>query len=270
MSAAPETTIPVHEHKTTCERVNAIATWLVDGKLRPECVASAMREWQVSRRTAQVYVARAARRIVKATTFEDPLFAMKLSQVQRDRLHQDLQELLRRGECIPFPIWQMKLKTIQADLKLLDSRDRTAAKLLQAAASLPPPLREPLPPPLRGRAGVGGAAPRDDAPAVVTRAEPVRETLRDQAPSPPDAVAEPLPPPLRGRAGVGGCCTPRDGTAPSTEPAQPRELLRTDPSHPKVEEKTRPRPVPQPNRLAPELMDAARHALAIPCAATTN
>jgi hypothetical protein len=128
---------PLAERPTTSDRILRVAGWLVEGKVRPECVAMAMKEWQVSRRTAQVYVARAARRIGRMATDEDPLFAMKLGQIQRDLLYQELQNLLRGGEFIPFPHWQMKVKTIQATLKVLDSRDRTAARI---AALTPSPL----------------------------------------------------------------------------------------------------------------------------------
>lgn len=131
MSTASETPIPANEHELTRERVGAVAGWLVEGKLRPNCVVEAMEQWHVSRRMAQVYVARAAARIVKTTTFEDPRFALKLSQIQRDKLHLELQELLRGNGLIEHSNWQLRLKTIQADMKLLDSRDRTAAKLLQ-------------------------------------------------------------------------------------------------------------------------------------------
>lgn len=168
MSTAPETPIPLNEHEATRERVLAVAGWLMEGKLRPECVAAAISQWSVSRRTAQVYVARAAARIVRATTFADPLFALKLSQVQRDKLHQELQELLRQGDFIPVPQWQMKVKTIQADMKLLDSRDRTALKLLALEAQQA--KTDPRPQP--AKATRAEKTLRRDQPAAKTNPQP--------------------------------------------------------------------------------------------------
>jgi hypothetical protein len=136
---------PLAERPTTSERILRVASWLVEGKLRPECVALAMKEWQLSRRTAQIYVARAARRIGRMTTYEDPLFAMKLGQIQRDLLYQELQNLLRGGEYAPLPQWQMKIKAIQTTLKVLDSRDRTAARIAQMEAKTRPLTPNPSP-----------------------------------------------------------------------------------------------------------------------------
>jgi len=117
------------EHPETAERVAVAAGWLVDGLLRPACVALAMREWQVSRRTAQVYVARAARRIAQSAQHKDPLFNLKLSQVQRAKLLSQLSELLREPNFTDPQVWKLKLQTIQTALKALDSSDRAAAQI---------------------------------------------------------------------------------------------------------------------------------------------
>ena len=205
----------------------------------------------------------------KATTFEDPQFALKLSQVQRDRLHQELQELLRRGEFLPLPHWKMKIQTIQTDMKLLDSRDRTAARLLQTAAKPPSAPRK--------RAGAKMQAP--------TEAEASQSTLRDPAPNPPppmqDSVPPPLgaslpppsqaslPPPLRGRAGVGGLEAPDLPPATPPEAHQPQEVLRNDPPRPAPRRSRSPSPPARPNRLVPTLVDAVRLAMAQACAPPT-
>ena len=132
-TANPTTPSPAQpsERPTIRQRILAVCGWLADGKLRPECVRDAVQQWQVSRRTAQVYVQKAAARLARFNTYDDPLFALKLSQVQRDRLFQQLQHLMREGEFMPLPHVKMMLQAVQTTLKLLDSRDRTAVKLLQ-------------------------------------------------------------------------------------------------------------------------------------------
>lgn len=129
----PETTQTLERQKTR-ERILAVAAWLTQGLLRPQAVAGAMREWNVSRRSAQVYVQKAANRIAKMAEYDDPLFAMKLSQLQRDRLFQQLQNLqMDSVQMEPHEVRSI-LQTIQAQLKVLDSRDRTAAKIAQFEA----------------------------------------------------------------------------------------------------------------------------------------
>jgi hypothetical protein len=93
-----------------------------------------MGKWKVSRRTAQVYVQKAANRIARMTEYDDPLFALKLSQLQRDKLFQQLQNLqIDSVQMEPHEVRSL-LQTIQAQLKVLDSRDRTAAKIAQFEA----------------------------------------------------------------------------------------------------------------------------------------
>jgi hypothetical protein len=141
------------EHPETAERVAVAAGWLVDGLLRPACVALAMREWQVSRRTAQVYVARAARRIAQSAQHKDPLFSLKLSQVQRAKLLSQLSELLREPNFTDPQVWKLKLQTIQTALKALDSSDRAAAQINKS-----PQVSQPYP--LKAR------SPRQDCPSA--------------------------------------------------------------------------------------------------------
>jgi hypothetical protein len=156
MSAATNQTAEAKqakEREVTRERIERVASWLIGGAMRPEAVKEAMDQWHVSRRTGQVYVQKAARKIARMSEFEDPLFAMKLSQLQRDRLFQEVQALLRSSE-MPTPQYlRTVLQAVQAELKILDSRDRTAAKIAQLegkcvkAAAKPQAAEPPQPTP---------------------------------------------------------------------------------------------------------------------------
>lgn len=158
------------EHPETAERVAVVAGWLIDGLLRPACVAQAMREWQVSRRTAQVYVARAARRIAQAAQHKDPLFSLKLSQVQRAKLLNQLSELLREPNFTDPQVWKLKLQTIQTALKALDSSDRAAAQILKSPQ--PSQSHSPRPPVPRWECPPAGPQMLRPAQPPVQQAEP--------------------------------------------------------------------------------------------------
>jgi hypothetical protein len=219
-----------NEKEAARERVTAVAGWLVEGKLRPECVAAAMSEWQVSRRTAQVYVARAAARIAKATTFEDPLFALKFSQVQRDKVFQELQTLLRDGQLLELPHWKLKLQTLQATLRMLDSRDRTAARLLQLQRTEAPPpktlRRDPPPPP-------PPTPPRPDASlrasGITPPPTPAPKTLRPEPARPPAPQRPDLTPQELDRAAAAILRVPKQATeSVSILPKPPNEKPRQE------------------------------------------
>jgi hypothetical protein len=214
MSAAkskPAPASPQTEREVTRERIERVASWLIGGALRPEAVKEAMAQWHVSRRTGQVYVKKAAERIARMSEYKDPLFALKLSQVQRDRLFQEVQALLRSSE-MPTPQYlRTVLQAVQAELKILDSRDRTAAKIAQ----------------LEGRCGKRSAQPQAAEPAnlgaLTQPRAPVGAHAQPSAPTEPETLGALTQP----RSPVGAHAQP---SAP-VEKAQPVNRIRETMPH---------------------------------------
>lgn len=116
------------------QRLVTVASWLVKGMPRNRAVETAMQQWQVSRRTAQEYVQRAMAHLNEEAAQQDRNFFFQLSQLQREDLYEQLAMHLDRVQLDP----QASLRIIMAMARLLDSRERSVAKmqtLEQAAAT---------------------------------------------------------------------------------------------------------------------------------------
>lgn len=204
------------ERDTTRARILDVAAWLTSGLLRPEAVVAAMQQWQVSRRTAQVYVHKAANRIARMTEFDDPLFAMKLSQLQRDKLYQQLQTLQTESvQMEPHEVRSL-LQTIQTQLKLLDSRDRTAAKIAQLEAKFGRPevrqrsAQKACMEEQTAATPVPATGPSQEGqPARTARPEVMRAAAQVTQESPPVAVSKP-----KGHKKMQSAATTRRSPAP--------------------------------------------------------
>lgn len=109
-------------------RLLSISTWLLEGQPRTEVVATAQALWGISRRTAQLYVQQAQRRLAREAIEEDRLFYLRLSQLQRDKVLNLVFRYLQQGLFDP-KVLRALTGLVTAVQKLLDSRDQTAAEV---------------------------------------------------------------------------------------------------------------------------------------------
>ncbi len=132
------------------ERLLCVSEWLLDGQPQHEMVALAMARWSIERRTAQVYLQKARRRLAAQAAREDRMFYLRLSQMQRDRL---MRLVFRHMEIIEHHTPQ-KLRAltglVAATCRLLDSRDQTATAIHRMNGFEERPAR-PGPTPRRDR-----------------------------------------------------------------------------------------------------------------------
>jgi hypothetical protein len=109
-------------------RLLMLAEALLDGRSHRELVESGVQTWGVSRRTAQAYVQEVQERLRAEAQHLPPLFALALSQLQRNRFLCELTERARRGvELSPRDYCTL----VSTANKLLDSRDRSAVHTLK-------------------------------------------------------------------------------------------------------------------------------------------
>jgi hypothetical protein len=117
------------------DRLQILAEMLVYGASREEILDQAQRRWGVSRRTAQDYLHTVRQRLTGEAAEDDRLFALRLSQLQRDKLvGLALRYTLSTKEEFDPKVLQSLAAMITAVRGLLDSRDRTAAEIHQLVA----------------------------------------------------------------------------------------------------------------------------------------
>jgi hypothetical protein len=103
---------------------------LVYGASRQEISDLAQKQWGVSRRTAQDYLHTVQQRLAGEAVEEDRLVALRLSQLQRDKLvGLALRYVHSPTEDFDPKVLQALTRLISAVRGLLDSRDRTAAEI---------------------------------------------------------------------------------------------------------------------------------------------
>jgi hypothetical protein len=136
------------------DRLHVLAEMLVYGASRQDILDLAQRRWGVSRRTAQDYLHTVRQRLAGEAADEDRLFALRLSQLQRDKLvGLALRYTQHTKEEFDPKVLQSLAAMITAVRGLLDSRDRTAAEIHQLVAEQvrkaenagPPPHQEAIP-----------------------------------------------------------------------------------------------------------------------------
>lgn len=103
-----------------------VMDWLQQSRTRTEAVACAVMQWGVSRRSAQLYVQRAIRRLTREAAQENRGFFLRLSQLQRDRLLQQVIAAAEGRKDLDAAAMKALAQLVDAGCKLLDSRDRTA------------------------------------------------------------------------------------------------------------------------------------------------
>jgi hypothetical protein len=117
------------------DRLHILAEMLVYGTSRQDILDLAQRRWGVSRRTAQDYLHTVRQRLAAEAADEDRLFALHLSQLQRDKLvGLALRYTQHTKEDFDPKVLQSLAAMITAVRGLLDSRDRTAAEIHQLVA----------------------------------------------------------------------------------------------------------------------------------------
>jgi hypothetical protein len=109
-------------------RVLRLIEQLVDGTPRRKLVVLSMHEWNISKRTAQVYVKEAEDALHAEACELPPLFALELSQMQRNKI---LERLLERANGSGENDVNDYCKLINMAIRILDSRDRTAERMLR-------------------------------------------------------------------------------------------------------------------------------------------
>ena len=219
MSAAAEVkTTTVNERDEVQKRLLQLDDWLLAGKLRSEAVLLATQLWQVSRRTAQLYVHKAMARLEREAEATDRAFLLRLSILQRNRLYQRLEDLLQRGMMFDPRHARAMIQAVQTALRLLDSRDRAVMKLEDIGDQAQPRPR------LTPRAGGARAADFVALGEAVQEPEAAPE-LEKTASGPPEAQREFVAP---------------SEIPPSTPPAP------VPPTTPKPPESTWPMPPAQP------------------------
>jgi len=139
---APASTAEAPENVSA--RLLRVAAWLAEGRTRAEVCALTRKRWEVSRRTAQLYVQKLERRLAHEGEKADPIFRLKLSQLQRERLLRLGHRFLRRAEALDAGVLGRVTGLLSAMGRLLDSRDRAADALqrrLDAAEGTPALVR---------------------------------------------------------------------------------------------------------------------------------
>ncbi len=113
-------------------RLQAIAEMFVYGASHQEILARVQKQWGVSRRTAQDDLHTVRQRLAGEAATEDQLVALRLAQLQRDKLvGLALRYTLCPTEDFDPKVLQALAGLITAVRGLLDSRDRTTAELQQ-------------------------------------------------------------------------------------------------------------------------------------------
>jgi hypothetical protein len=130
LSSSPKNKTGCRSADTVEDRLQVIADMLIYGGSRQEILALAQKRWGVSLRTAQDYLHTVQQRLAGEAAQEDLFLALRVSQLQRDKLV----GLALRYTCNPPAdldprVLQALASLITAVRGLLDSRDRTAAEI---------------------------------------------------------------------------------------------------------------------------------------------
>jgi hypothetical protein len=188
LSTTPETK-PVASAADAVEaRLQAIAELLVYGASQQEILGLVQKQWGVSQRTAQDDLHTVRQRLAGEAATEDQLFALRVSQLQRDKLvGLALRYAVNPPADLDPQLLQALASLITAVRGLLDSHDRTAAEIqhlveerLAHDGKVAPPPEAPCPAaPVNGHAPAAVALPngkghvrrnRNGACAAVSRA----------------------------------------------------------------------------------------------------
>src|SRR5262245_11083278 len=114
-----------HPHATSEEmdqRLDIMRIWRVEGMSRQEVKHQAIAYWNVSTRTAQLYVRKVEQSLGQHARSGDELVNLELSQLMRDRLLKELSHRLVGANGMET---KELLQIVNATRTLLDSRDRT-------------------------------------------------------------------------------------------------------------------------------------------------
>jgi hypothetical protein len=179
-------------------RYQVIAEIIVNGASRQDAIALSVRRWQVSVRTAELYVQTVRKRLAGEAAEGDRLFYLHLSQLQRDRMVGLVLRYTARTDADYNPqVMQSLASMLTAVRGLLDSRDRTAAEIhglvqekVEGAAKLVSTEEADRTTGSNGRKSSGSANGHEAAPSRPTasgsRFDPRRKpkSRGDEAPTP--------------------------------------------------------------------------------------